>query len=115
MCVTIAVIICFITTGCNKGNNANIPKDSPYIGTWESTETEIDGIKGMIISKGKHIITLKANGTAVYEMIEEKGKANWEITEDGVKLTGDLNTSLKYNNGNLYEYFTDITYIYKKQ
>ena len=117
MSIIMVVVACFFVTGCGNSKKAEIPADSPYIGTWEATKVEFKGEEqdiNEVLDKGKYTIKLNADGTAVSEY-GETVNARWEITKNGVKLTDGVRMKLEDNDGVLSTKIIGLTLYFEKQ
>ena len=91
---TIIMLICvliasmgIVLTGCSNSSSDKYA-DSPYEGTWELSEAELDGVKvdDADALLGSIAIMINEDGTAIFMGNGVRIDDLWEPTEDGLKL-----------------------------
>ena len=92
---TIIMLICvliasmgIVLTGCGNSSSGDKYADSPYVGTWEPSEAELDGVKvdNPDALLGSISVMINEDGTAIFMGNGVRIDDLWEPTEDGLKL-----------------------------
>ena len=97
--LALLALICIVLTGCDNGGTAEIPEDSPYIGTWVATRAEHKGEEMPVeeVVGDVFVLVLKADGTADVTSDGETQAATWKITNTGVNIrVSGARTDTKY-------------------
>ena len=93
------LLACVVLSGCSNGGTAEIPEDSPYIGTWEAVSADFKG-EEMPLEEAvgdAFIITLNADATARIISDGEDQPGTWKITGDGISVrVGNARSDSKY-------------------
>ena len=92
-------LVCVVLSGCDNGGTAEIPEDSPYIGTWKAVSADFKG-EEMPLEEAvgdAFIITLNADATAriISDGADQPG--TWKITGSGISVrVSDAKSDSKY-------------------
>lgn len=78
-------------------------EESSYAGTWKATTCSYEGIEMDCASifGGDFIIAIENGGKYTIELLGEGNKGNWEESENGVLLDGELEMIIDGNIGTL--------------
>ena len=108
---TIIMLICvliasmgIVLTGCGNSSSGDKYADSPYVGTWEPSEAELDGVKvdDPDALLGSISVMINEDGTAIFMGNGVRIDDLWEPTEDGLKFTdSDGEAYFTYKDGKL--------------
>ncbi|MBR0414478.1 MAG: hypothetical protein IJI67_05375 [Clostridia bacterium] len=116
LCVCLLVLSCLALTGCDS-KSAEIPADSPYVGTWTAVKAEVNGVETDMkeaLDGDKFIIILNQDGTASVENTEETSSSFWKITDNGVELTGESDMVLRPVGSQLQSTVVGVTFFFDK-
>ena len=95
LCCVIIASIGIVLTGCGSSgsdkdaeSSSDKYADSPYVGTWEPSEAELDGVKvdDPDALLGSISVMINEDGTAIFMGNGVRIDDLWEPTEDGLKL-----------------------------
>lgn len=104
LCTLALAISCFALIGCGGNDSAEVPADSPYIGTWQAASAEFSGETADIkeVLDSDFIIELNGDGSAHMSYDGEEATGTWSETKNGVKVVGgDYDMELKDDGGKL--------------
>ncbi|MDO4745404.1 MAG: hypothetical protein Q4B18_02490 [Bacillota bacterium] len=110
--IVLAMIMAFAMASCGGGGGG---EESPYAGTWTATTCSYAGIEMDCASifGGDFIITIENGGKYTIDLVGEGDKGNWEESENGVLLDGELEMAIDGNTGTL-EYEGVLMYFEKE-
>lgn len=87
-----ALTICLTMAGlCLVGCGGSKYKDSAYLGTWKGSSAEASGVEIELGSLFEQIdLTLDQSGEATLVIDKEEHTGEWEETENGFSVDGEL-------------------------
>ena len=87
-CVILSMVLCILCLTACGGKDMS---DSKYVGTWTGTKAEYAGFEMSVEELfGDFTLTLQEDGKAVVFVDGEEEKGNWDETEQGVSLDGEM-------------------------
>ena len=85
LCLMALLIACVVLAGCGgSSDGGEISPDSPYIGTWQAQEQDINEVL-----EGDYTFTLNEDGSAKHIYADEEQDAVWYETKSGIHIKGD--------------------------
>ena len=98
LCCVIIASMGIVLAGCGSSDENEKYADSPYEGTWELSEAELDGVKvdDADALLGSMAIMINEDGTAIFFGNGVRIDDLWEPTEDGLKLWKEGEDTVEY-------------------
>lgn len=80
--IAIVLVVRLILGACGSSN-----ADSPFVGVWNATSYEMEGMVLTAESFGDSVIEVKPNGSLNIDFIGEKASGKWKETDNGFVIT----------------------------
>ena len=90
--------------------------DSPYVGTWNATTADYNGMEIKVESLlGEFKMTIKADGTCDVLFGGEEKEGNWEPSENGFIIDSQSDMEFISDNGKLYVNYSGVVIHFEKE